>query len=134
MTKLVEPVKVDSLNTLRFIREQMASGKIKYITEREAKEADYSEDVRFNMAYFKERYNCGTVCCIGGFMRELGAEPRQSTQEYRGYHERFHSLFFPRFADPTHPFARSWDKIPVSVALHAIDAFLETGTAEWRPE
>lgn len=87
----------------------------------------------------KEEYNCGTVACIGGWMRLLKDEGFCPTRLFTedetrsatlyvndpdSHSEPLHGLFFP-------PIRYNWNKITAADAVVAIDKFLETGKADW---
>jgi hypothetical protein len=71
-------------------------------------------------AGYKERDECGTVCCIGGWMEVVLREPLS-----KECHRRFHDLFYPDgyYGDS--------ERYTVEAAAQAMRAKLTTGIADW---
>jgi len=80
----------------------------------------------FDMGVGGDRYECGTMGCIGGWMY-AAMHPKATPGRMQGYVNRhegdspFHELFF----------GKTWSSITPAQAVKAIDNFLECGKPHW---
>lgn len=100
----------------------------------------------FNMKFFFDgEQDCGTVCCIGGWMQVLmGLGNVKTRQKSLLQHPLTDVQFYLRAKlkcgedssalDPLfYPIVKdiAWDQISKTQAIQAIDNFLETGDPKW---
>ena len=110
------------------VREQFASGVFRHDPE-----ADADKPNGFNMDYARAT-DCGTTCCIGGWM--WMAMNRDRTTDYASAGSYVNSqrkrrlgfLFYPEFESDSE---MHLSDITPGAALKAIDSFLATGDPDW---
>ncbi|WP_439357907.1 hypothetical protein [Bradyrhizobium sp. DASA03007] len=89
----------------------------------------------FNMNFPEHSSECGTSCCIGGWMWHAMNRDRTTTASTAGQYVNKQSsgalkaLFFPPMDDLDDV---AYDDITPGAALAAIDSFLTTGNPDWR--
>jgi hypothetical protein len=128
------------LQALLWTREQLQLGEIIFDAKASGKQGR-----GFNMSVSDEETECGTTCCIGGWMYKHMTDqqnwaPRTSSGHWAslGGYVGFHRS--PALAELFHPFTTvtgpddttvDWDVIPPVWAIQAIDNFLATGKPNW---
>ncbi len=87
---------------------------------------------RFDMRNFDFPSSCGTIHCIGGWMRQYAAEAGgEWDEEWTQIDGPFTSLFFPK--DGAWPWTDAdYAAITPQQAIVAIDLWLSTGWVDWR--
>jgi hypothetical protein len=111
------------------IRDHFANGVFKHDPNSDAEHPD-----GFNMDYAERSTDCGTTCCIGGWMWAALSRDRATTAptagsyvgEYRSIALR--PLFFP---DQDEIDDMAYSDITPGAALVAIDNFLADGDPDW---
>jgi hypothetical protein len=112
------------------IRELFSNGIFHHDPGAEADQPD-----GFNMDYSERETECGTTCCIGGWMyramqRDRTARsPRAHTYVNKDRSEPLAHLFHPPFEDIDD---MAYSDITPGAALAAIDSFLATGNPNWQ--
>jgi len=89
----------------------------------------------FNMNYPEFSTECGTTCCIGGWMYHAMDRDRTGRSHTAGaYVNRDRSPALKPLFHPPHEEIddMSYDDITPGAALAAIDSFLATGNPEWQ--
>jgi hypothetical protein len=96
-------------------------------------DADYPEG--FNMDYVERETDCGTTCCIGGWIwaamnrDRATASPTAGLFVSRDRSAALRPLFYP---DHDEIDDMAYADIPPGAALAAIDNFLATGNPDWQ--
>jgi hypothetical protein len=92
----------------------------------------------FNMNFISDSSDCGTTCCIGGWMFRIMM--RNGTCDFSvkdtNYvnHDRSYalgSLFYPFQEETNEEYDFPLDLVPPAFALKAVDNFLTTGRPNW---
>lgn len=84
----------------------------------------------FNMRCWRQKHDCGTVCCIGGTAEMLAGMPYASIDRYS--HEgpvvklELMNLFYP------YEIGIPWNYITVAMAAQALSNYLTTGKSNWQ--
>lgn len=134
-------ISAEELNTLVRVRDMLSSGEIEHSDTKGLGiySAPYNAVV-FNMAYCAAgASNCGTTCCIGGWMYALmhGRRDesgvlrfdREKAQLYVDSHLALRELFYPNSESGCTTF--DYDTITPRQAAQAITNLLETGEPDW---
>lgn len=111
------------------IRELFAKGTFHHDPRAEADKPD-----GFNMNYSEFATECGTTCCIGGWMYHAMDRDRTTLSRSAGAyvnHDRSPALKFLFSPDHDDIHDMSYEDITPGAALAAIDSFLATGNPEW---
>lgn len=106
---------------LIWLRDQILEGEIEYYNF-EMDEAP-AQGNTLNMVISYSKFDCGTVCCVGGWMALYHGELQIS--EYVASHQRLNELFYPdeELGD--------MNEITEREVLETIDHFLYTGEIVW---
>ncbi|WP_029081194.1 hypothetical protein [Bradyrhizobium sp. th.b2] len=112
------------------IREHFAAGTFHHDPRNDADRPD-----GFNMNGAEHESECGTTCCIGGWVwRSMDRDrttksPTASRYVHHDCATALHPLYFPSFDDIDD---MAYDDITPGAALVAIDSFIATGDPDWR--
>lgn len=125
----------EELAALLKVREGLASGCFVHVPDVEEVDLPDDEDSplvkarKFNMNYTGIQASCGTVACIGGWMKTVmtpDAIPSEMRDYVYGYrHHVIGKLFFPKLE------IDDYDRITPEQSVQAIDNFLATGDPRW---
>jgi len=111
------------------VRDMFAKGTFKHDPHGDADHAD-----GFNMEYPKRTTDCGTTCCIGGWVWAVMDRDRATTNPSAGRYVRrdksyaLGALYYP---DQGEIDDMAYSDITPGAALAAIDSFLATGNPDW---
>jgi hypothetical protein len=111
------------------IRNLFANGVFKHDPDSNADHPD-----GFNMDHAERSTDCGTTCCIGGWMWAALSRDRATTSICAGYYVNsdrspsLRPLFYPDHDDIDD---MAYSDITPAAALVAIDSFLATGDPDW---
>lgn len=76
----------------------------------------------FNMRAWRRKYDCGTVCCIGGTAQALSGTSFPNASVFEN--QNLHNLFYPNNQ-------KAWNATPRQAA-RALSNYLSTGRASWQ--
>jgi hypothetical protein len=111
------------------IRDLFAKGVFKHDPNSDADHPD-----GFNMDHAEKTTDCGTTCCIGGWMYAALSRDRATTSPSPGFYVNsdrslaLRPLFYP---DQDEIDDMAYSDITPAAALVAIDSFLATGDPDW---
>lgn len=105
-------------------RNMLNEGHIRHISFDVLADQNYSSEPKdviwFNMAHWAEKFDCGTVCCIGGLI-ELITNAHLRSEVIDGWRG-LERLFYP---------PGDMKNVSISKSLRAIDNYLTIGHPQW---
>ena len=124
-------------DALVLVLRAMERGEFKHLPEVNVVEApSYDEDLdprlflgRFNMNFWQENVDCGTVCCIGGAAEILGNI--KFTYKCDALPE-LENLFYPEHKGDEDSGNDFYCSITVAQAQRALQNYLTTGESRWQ--